>query len=272
MISLGPFAVPAEPLLLAAAFIISNAVGRRAAFAQRKEIEYALYTVMLVGISIARLAFVIQYWDLYRLRPLGILDTRDGGFLPWVGVFAAIGIALYYLMRARIDRRAMLLAIAAGILTLSIGAGTAWIWQRNNASVRLPTQTLMSLNNKLLQLDTLRGKPVIINLWASWCPPCRHEMPVLQQAQSSNPDIVFVFVNQGETAADATHYLMAQHLAMSNVLLDANRDIARQLGAKALPTTLFFDRTGRLVDERTGELSAASLASRLELVRANTSR
>ena len=272
MISLGPFSVPAEPLMLAAAFIISSAVGKRAAFAQRKEIEYALYSVMLVGIFVARLAFVIQYWDLYRRRPLGMLDIRDGGFAPWVGVFAAVGMALYYLIRARINQRAMLLSLSAGVLTLSIGAGTAWVWQRNNASVRLPTQTLMGLDNKPLQLDTLRGKPVIINLWASWCPPCRHEMPVLQQAQFSNPDIVFVFANQGETAADATHYLMAQQLVMSNVVLDAHRDIARLLGANALPTTLFFDRAGILVDERTGELSAASLASRLALVRANITR
>ena len=272
MISLGPFAVPAEPLLLAAALIISSAVGKRAAFAQRKEIEYALYSVMLVGIFVARLAFILQYWDLYRLRPLGMLDIRDGGFLVWAGVIAAIGMAIYYLLRARINQRAMFLALSAGMLTLSIGAGTVWAWQRNTANVRLPTQTLMGLDNKPLRLDTLRGKPVIINLWASWCPPCRHEMPVLQQAQSSNPDIVFVFANQGETAADVTHYLTTQHLEMSNVVLDVNRDIARLLGAKGLPTTLFFDRAGRLVDERTGELSAASLASRLALVRATTSR
>src|SRR5262249_45340807 len=106
-------------------------------------------------------------------------------------------------------------------------------------------------------------RPTVLNLWASWCPPCRHEMPMLRAAQANHPDINFVFVNQGESAQQVRRYLAEQDLTMSNLLLDPQSRTAAALGQIAFPTTYLFDAAGRLIDVRVGELSAGTLAERL---------
>jgi thiol-disulfide isomerase/thioredoxin len=118
-----------------------------------------------------------------------------------------------------------------------------------------------------VQLASLAGKPVVINLWTSWCPPCRREMPVLRQAQISYPEIIFIFANQGETAATVRKYMASEHIALENVLLDTNGQIGSLTSSGALPTTLFYHAQGMLVERRLGELSAATLADRLKSLR-----
>src|SRR5690554_8147761 len=65
---------------------------------------------------------------------------------------------------------------------------------------------LTDIQGNQLTLSDYKGKPVVVNLWATWCPPCIREMPVLDEAQQANQDIHFVFVNQGEDSAEVTHF------------------------------------------------------------------
>jgi thiol-disulfide isomerase/thioredoxin len=115
-----------------------------------------------------------------------------------------------------------------------------------------------------VQLATFKGKPTVVNLWATWCPPCVREMPVLQQAQADQPDVNYVFLNQGESADRVGSWLQARQLHMRNMLLDETRTAGAAFKQSALPMTLFFDAEGRLASTRIGELSAATLAERLE--------
>lgn len=80
-------------------------------------------------------------------------------------------------------------------------------------------------------------------------------MPVLQQGQERRPDVTFVFVNQGETAARVNAFLAREGLGIRNVLLDGASTASSQLGVRRLPTTLFIGRRGRLVASHVGELS-----------------
>ncbi|MGE8681324.1 MAG: TlpA family protein disulfide reductase, partial [Achromobacter marplatensis] len=115
-------------------------------------------------------------------------------------------------------------------------------------------------------LSAFHGKPTVINLWASWCPPCRREMPAFAKAQAANPDVNFVFLNQGEAPPDVAQFLAQHAPALRNVLLDPAGEASRKLSNRGLPATLFLDAQGRLVDLRVGELSTASLAQRLEAI------
>jgi thiol-disulfide isomerase/thioredoxin len=126
---------------------------------------------------------------------------------------------------------------------------------------------LARLDGGTVQLHSFVGKPMVVNLWASWRPPCRHEMPVLRDAQAQYRDIVFIFANQGENADAVRQYLKTEQLALDNVLLDFKLQVGRQTASMGLPTTLFFNEQGILVERRIGELSAATLAQRIESLR-----
>ncbi|MDE2274998.1 MAG: TlpA family protein disulfide reductase [Burkholderiales bacterium] len=128
----------------------------------------------------------------------------------------------------------------------------------------LPALTLTALDGRAITLSTLTGRPTVLNLWATWCPPCRREMPLLQQAQAARPDVRFVFVDQGETREQVARFLAGQSLPLRNVLLDSRLAVGAAFGQRALPTTLFFDATGRVVSTRVGALSEATLAQRLD--------
>lgn len=151
----------------------------------------------------------------------------------------------------------------------------AAVWMTGSAvalsgvsSQKLPEMTLVGIDGRPFPLAALAGRPVVINLWASWCPPCRREMPVLARAQAESPDVVFVFANQGESAAAVSAYLAAEKLPLKNVVLDTKGELADLSGSHGLPTTLFFNGKGRLVERRAGELSPATLAQRMDALRA----
>ena len=114
-----------------------------------------------------------------------------------------------------------------------------------------------------VRLPEFTGRPMVVNLWATWCPPCRREMPVLAEAQAQRADVAFVFVNQGEGANEVRDYLRGGAMALRNVVLDPASRVSQSTGARGLPTTLFFDAGGRLVDVHMGELTRAGLAQKL---------
>jgi thiol-disulfide isomerase/thioredoxin len=116
------------------------------------------------------------------------------------------------------------------------------------------------------------GRPLVVNLWASWCGPCRAEMPVLAEAQRRSDGVAFAFVNQGEVAAAVHAYLQQERLALRGVLLDPTSSLGRAVGSHGLPTTLFYDAEGRLAHAHFGVLNGAALAGRLQELQATPSR
>jgi thiol-disulfide isomerase/thioredoxin len=260
-ISVGPFALSLSLMVTFGAIIIGTATGTRVARSDKVQVERLLW--LLIGISVlaARAAFVGRYWGEYAAEPWRIVDIRDGGFKPAVGIAAAVVAGLYWAWRRPAQRKAILAGVLAGSLLWTAGT---FILTLLPSAGRLPALTLTDINGKKIALDALAGKPVVLNLWASWCPPCRREMPVLERAQRETSGVIFVFVNQGESAETTRHYLASQSLKLGNVLLDPTGKTATAARAPGLPTTLFFDAGGALVDRRMGELSPATLGQGIE--------
>ena len=90
---------------------------------------------------------------------------------------------------------------------------------------------------------------------------------MLAAAQRRETGIAFVFVNQGESAGAVRAYLIDQDLALQQVLLDPASALGPAVGSRGLPTTLFYDARGRLVDAHFGVLPGAALAARLRALR-----
>ncbi len=128
----------------------------------------------------------------------------------------------------------------------------------------LPDLTLKRLGAGEVSLRKFLGRPVVVNLWASWCPPCRAEMPLLAEAQSRYKDVTFLFVNQGEDEATIHRFLSETGLPLGWVLLDPDSAMSRMLRAGGLPTTYFFNARGELVATHPGQLFEAALEGYLQ--------
>ena len=160
------------------------------------------------------------------------------------------------------------------LLLVALAAGLAWLaspgalrFGRDPTPAMLDTLPIAMLNGPPTGLvGRAAGRPLVVNLWATWCGPCRHEMPLLGDAQRRRSDVAFAFANQGEDAATAQRYLGESNLALDHVLLDPGRAIGAAIGSRALPITLFYRADGRLVDTHVGALTAGSLEAALRRV------
>lgn len=262
-INIGPFAISVRSGLFLFACIAAFAVGQRFARRRGTNIEGGLWVTLAAGIVAARIAFVVPYWQSYMSTPWSAFDIRDGGFSMTAGIAGAVLMAAFLAFRNRVRRMPLLASVATGLL---VWLGLTAAIDLNRQAVSLPRVQLTDLDGRSISVDAFAGKPIVINLWASWCPPCRREMPVLRNAQQANPDVTFLFANQGESGEAVRAYLRSEGLRLDNVLLDPAGSVPRAVGSPALPTTLFYDGGGALVDTRVGELSAASLAKHLRSI------
>jgi thiol-disulfide isomerase/thioredoxin len=262
-INVGPLALPLGQALLLIAFIVALIVGAMVGRKSRIAIAGPLSDIFLAAMLAARIGFVIRYFEHYQSDILGIIDIRDGGFDMLAGLVGALVILGRKLWRRPAIRVPLGSAAAAGLLTW--GTVSLLIILMEGQSREVPESSFAQLDSSPVTLSQVAdGKPMVVNLWASWCPPCIREMPVLDEAQKDNPDITFVFVNQGEQPETIVRFLNQHNLTLDNVLTDIRSSLGRTTGSHALPTTLFYDAQGRQVNAHLGELSTASLAHNLE--------
>jgi thiol-disulfide isomerase/thioredoxin len=266
-LSVGPFSLAMGHVVLFAALLVAAVVGRVVGWRGRSNIDDALLQMVLLAALAARISFVAQWFEQYRAAPWTMLDIRDGGFHGWAALAAAVIYLAVLGWRQAPLRKSLALAALAGVLVWGGATGVLGMAGRPP----LPTLALTTLAGTQTTLASMAGKPVVVNLWASWCPPCLREMPVLAQAQQQATGINFVFVNQGEDRASAVRYLAAAPFTLGNVWLDPGAALGRAIGSTALPTTLFYDAKGLLVATHLGALSTASLAGKLAQLGAGSS-
>ena len=110
----------------------------------------------------------------------------------------------------------------------------------------------------------LRGAPLVVNFWASWCGPCRREMPALVAvAERFEGRVQFVGVNHQDNREDAVDFAASAGLSYVSGS-DPDGEVARRTGLRGMPTTLFVDAEGRILERRTGEMTEATLAETIE--------
>ena len=267
-VSLGPVGLTLNQMLmgwaLAMALLVNTLVGMR----YRRSASSVLFDILLVGVIAARLVFVIRYQGEYD-SAWDMLDIRDGGFDKLGGAIAATAYAAWRLWRMPEHRPVLASALLAGLATWGLASGSLILMDSRARS--LPEVELTTLEYAPITLQQLAeqqaGQPMVVNLWATWCPPCRREMPMLQAAQQATEDVTFVFVNQGEHAPTINQFIEREALNLNHVFLDPGQALGQAVGSQVMPTTLFYDAQGRLQDTHFGELSRASLAAGLESLR-----
>ena len=131
----------------------------------------------------------------------------------------------------------------------------------------LPPLTLPCLGpGPDVALDRLTGRPTVVNLWATWCGPCREEMPLLQEAYARNgKEVRFLGVDTQDDPEAARWFLDDLDVGYPHVV-DADGELLRELGVRGLPVTLALDADGRVVDRVVGQLSESELQRLIDAV------
>lgn len=255
-ISIGPLSLPTPVLLLLVSVALGLAVARRVGRGQTPTATDALLLIVLGALLVGRLIFVLRYADSYH-NIWQMLDFRDRGIDPGATVLAALMLSAVQFRRYAKLKKAMLSGIVSTAVCFS--AGSFWLHSQQQQQV-LANITLETLSGYPVSLpDLAQGKPVVMNIWASWCPPCHREMPHLLAAEQQYSDVRFMLVNLQENRATVQEYLRKHQLHFGHVLLDTRGDVASYYGAQGVPATLFFNADGTLSSAHFGEVSKAIL-------------
>jgi len=130
---------------------------------------------------------------------------------------------------------------------------------------RAPDFALVSTSGATVRLSDLAGKALVINFWASYCPPCKAELPMLDKTAGGRSDVVLVLIDEGESAGVARAFLDAAGIHRPS-LLDTELAAGRAYGVAALPTTVFVRADGTEDRVQIGQLDESVLATELSVL------
>jgi cytochrome c biogenesis protein CcmG/thiol:disulfide interchange protein DsbE len=132
------------------------------------------------------------------------------------------------------------------------------IWQRDET---WPDRLRPALRDRRLRLEELRGYPVVLNFWASWCIPCGKEAPVLSASANAHAgEVAFLGIDIQDFTSDALRFLR-RHDAPYVSVRDTGTRLYSAYGMTGIPETYFLDTRGRIVEHTIGELSRNALES-----------
>lgn len=139
----------------------------------------------------------------------------------------------------------------------------------SSATATAPDFTVYTGDGTPVKLSDFRGKPVVLNFWASWCPPCKAEMPDFDAAYQKYPQVQFLMVNATDGSRETVETAQA-HVAEQGysfpVFFDTELSASIAYQATALPCTYFIDENGSLVAQGRGMLSAETLEQGINMI------
>ncbi len=148
--------------------------------------------------------------------------------------------------------------------------------EEEKAPIKAPDFTAYDSEGNIVKLSDYIGKPIVLNFWASWCPPCKSEMPHFDKVYSEVKDeVLFLMVDMvdgaKETEAKGKKYVADNKFSFP-VLYDSNQDAAYTYGIWSLPTTVFIDRDGYVAAGVEGAIDEETLLKGISLITERNSR
>ena len=282
-VQIGRFSAPVW-LLSAIAGILGAYVCSRIVFRhdrdRGKKVMDVILTSLIFFAVVWKLSPVVTRLDRVIRQPLTILYLPGGP----VGVVAGLIASFAYLLTTYLRRRPVkkivlrgtaLIAVVATVAflstTIAISAPRSLRFLPRGASGRSEKETMApdfelgGIDGITHELSTYRGRYVVLNFWASWCPPCKAEIPELvdfyEEGVDNEPIILAVNQTVSEGSVDSIRSFAEEWEMDFPVLLDRRNDVHLLYGVRGIPTTFIIDPAGKVVRRRTGAVTAAWLRS-----------
>lgn len=148
---------------------------------------------------------------------------------------------------------------------------TSAVSSSQTSKTSAPNFTVQDANGNTTSFSEFKGKPIVLNFWASWCPPCKAEMPDYEKMylQYSSKGVVFLMVNMTdgsrETTATAKQFLKDNKYTFS-AYFDVKSDAANTYGISSIPDSIFIDKDGNIVNTYEGMIDSATMKKNIEAI------
>ncbi len=256
-VSIGPFLFSAERfsvlLGMAVFLLVCWGLSRRV----DGRFEAWSWWVVFAGAAAARLGHVAVYWRSFAEEPWRAFAFWQGGFF-WPAAVAAVLALVLLGLKTQTQRLWAIAPLLAGLFVWNV----AWQLAGGAPATPAPQAQFATLAGERYDLAAA-GRPQVVNLWASWCPPCLREMPMMAEVAAQTEGADFVFANQGESGRVVQSYLDEAALDLETVVLDPVNQLSRHYDARGLPVTLFLGADGALRGLHVGEISREVLQARI---------
>jgi thiol-disulfide isomerase/thioredoxin len=283
--SIGPLLIPTRPLAVILSLFLAIWISKRLAGRMnldRQWLQGVAEGCAWSGVIGARLGFVLMTWSAFRSAPWTAFYFWQPGYLPYSGLLFGAVYALWRIGKRPVNERRSYLRVLGGGYAVGAVLAVAVLGTMNmftgsqmlRSGDRVPDFTLVDLSGQTVRFSDLDGRAVVLNFWATWCPPCRREMPLLdaihQEYRSRGLSVVGIDV--GEDPDAVRRYVESIGVAYPiwvdgpnrQTGIDSTQSIHGRFGGVGLPTTVFVDRGGIIRDRHLGELSRAMLQMQAE--------
>lgn len=272
LVALGPLSLPMVlPLsvLIAAAAFFAGSIFLKGGKTNRRIFSDLLFAPILPFLLVWKFSLIITDARDVFINP-GLLLYSSGGLLNVLFGVAAGGLWLSYrwfkekpggLVQWAIIRA----LVTAAVLSLAVSALVLLSDVDKNEKESLPSVTFTDKNGGTWEITESAGSTVVLNFWASWCPPCRAEMPMLERLQS-NPrfqNVVFYAVNAARTEkniGDGSAWMESNGIKLPLLFDDTGKGM-NTYRITGLPTTIVIDSEGKIIERKTGAISRSWLLS-----------
>ena len=216
--------------------------------------KQVVFPILLAYVIAGRFGYALEHLNSISLE---LLDPRKGALAWYWGLAGALAVAFW-------QSRASILPIVSRGLLAGLISFVPLLFKPN-----LEQSKPVQINTSFQRLNTdgtledvswnSLERPMLINVWATWCGPCRSEMPLLSSAAKNGANIVFI--NANENASAIQNYLHTEHLQVPSLLDPGSLQTAFQV--IGLPTTVLIGKNGEILERKFGALDAATLADLL---------
>ncbi|MBS2132142.1 TlpA family protein disulfide reductase (plasmid) [Burkholderia thailandensis] len=230
---------------------------------------------IVCGLIFARLGYLIAHIDAYRTHPYEALFFWLPGYAPLYGLAGGFAWSLFRIQRNRATYInpglfvAAALPLIAASLYLSLPVHDNIASKNSRVADALNSLPMTTVDGQPFTLKNLNGHSVVVNIWASWCLPCRLEIPILQDSYERyrKAGLIVVGLDLSETAPQASSYAHARGVAY--VIASPDRDsknlrtqidqVIEAIGSNVIPVSVFVDASGKVRDVLFGILSPGSI-------------